>query len=84
MLGVRAITVLATSVEAGLVTVEMVELEGAPGIWCVIVVERNTSERNKQLLGKRYITTITHPSLEMHIISKYCILETLQSHKGYI
>lgn len=59
MLGVRAITVLATSVEAGLVTVEMVELEEAPGTWYVIVVERSTSERNKQLLGKRYTFTTT-------------------------
>lgn len=42
MLEVRAITVLVTSAEAGLVTVEMVELEEAPGTWCVIVVERST------------------------------------------
>lgn len=42
MLEVRAITVLVTFVVAGLVTVEMVGLEEAPGTWCVIVVERNT------------------------------------------
>jgi len=42
MLVVRAITVLVTSAEAGLVTVGMVELEEAPGTWCVIVVERST------------------------------------------
>lgn len=42
MLEVRAITVLVTSVEAGLVTVETVESEEAPGTWCVIVVERST------------------------------------------
>lgn len=42
MLEVRAITALVTSVEAGLVTVETVESEEAPGTWCVIVVERST------------------------------------------
>lgn len=42
MLEVRAITVLVTSVEAGLATVETVELEEAPGTWCVIVVEKST------------------------------------------
>lgn len=42
MLEVRAITVLVTFVEAGLVTVEMVGLEEAPGTWCAIVVERST------------------------------------------
>lgn len=42
MLEVRAITVLATFVEAGLVIVEMEGLEEAPGTWCVIVVERST------------------------------------------
>lgn len=38
---------------AGLVTVEMEASEGAPGIWFVTVVGKNTSERNKLLLEKR-------------------------------
>lgn len=41
MLEVKAITVLVTSVEAGLETVVMVGLVEAPGTWCVIVAERS-------------------------------------------
>lgn len=53
MLEVKAITVLVTSVEAGLETVVMVGLVEALGTWCVIVVERSILEKNKQLLEKR-------------------------------
>lgn len=42
MLEARATTALAISVVVGLGTVEMEALEVAPGIWCVIAVERNT------------------------------------------
>lgn len=50
----KVIIALGTSVEDGLVTVVMVVLEEALGIWFVIDAEKNISVKSKQQQERRY------------------------------
>lgn len=54
----KVIIALDTSVEDGLVTVVMVVLEEALGIWFVIDAEKNISVKSKQQQERRYFLSV--------------------------